>query len=349
MSGLVLPLAIALAAAALLTPAAAAAAAKLGIVDRPGGRKDHAAPVPLLGGGAVLLGALFGAVAAGVSPSVAWIGASTGIVFAVGLADDLRKDSIRPSLRLAVESAAALVAVSLGGLRAGVVPDGAVDAALAAGFLVLAANALNLSDNMNGLAAVLAAAAAGGLAAGASGADPARAAALAATAGAAAGFVPHNYPRARVFLGDAGSLSLGFLVAALALGAGEGTGLPPGRAALAAVVALGIPLADTALVVASRLRRGASVFEGDRRHVSHRLVALGLGRGIAVLVLGAAAVLLGALSVGARAGRILPVALAAAAVAALLAVASRAPEGLDGVGSGDGAAGSGRGGGRYRT
>lgn len=311
----------------VLSPVAIFVARRFGVVDAPGPRKIHARPVPLLGGAAVLAATVGGvAIASGrVDPALAIAGL---LVFATGLADDLRKGTISPWARLAFEAVAAAIAVGLGGCRAGVLPVPVLDACLTGAFLVLSANALNLSDNMNGLAAGIGCTAAGSLAIVVASADPGRAVFLGAIAGAAAGFLPFNWPSARIFLGDAGALSIGFLVPAsvFASAGGERTWARFG----AVVVALGLPLVDTALVSVSRWRRGVPVFEGDRRHLSHRWAALGLGPARAVAALLAFSLLLAVDAVALDLGSFGAVVGAVAAIAVVLAGASRAPRGLDG-------------------
>ena len=116
-------------------------------------------------------------------------------------------------------------------------------------------------------------------------------------AGAALGFLPWNYPKAKAFLGDAGSHGLGFLLAALSLLAQPGPGENPtlGRM-VAPVMILGGPLLDLVWVVLRRVWTGQPVYVADRHHLSHRLVGRGLSAAQAVAVLWALGIGLGALA-----------------------------------------------------
>lgn len=330
-SPLLVALACGAAASAAAVPAAIAVARRSGVCDAPGPRKMHAHAVPLLGGAAVLAGTVAGVAASGVAVRpLLFLAIGAFGVFLTGLADDLAKGRLSPWVRLALEAVAATVVVGPGGCRAGLVPGlPALDAAGTAAFLVLSANALNLSDNMNGLAGGIAAAAAGALAFATRDSGGAGPAVLAAIAGSAAAFLPFNWPRARLFLGDAGALFLGFAVPAAALSAGGSGvgGAAPHAAAVA--VALGLPLADTAFVAISRLRRGVPVFAGDRRHVSHRLAAQGLGPARAAAALVAFSAGLAGASVAVAGGSRAALAAALVAIASLLAWAARSRRGLD--------------------
>jgi UDP-GlcNAc:undecaprenyl-phosphate GlcNAc-1-phosphate transferase len=103
--------------------------------------------------------------------------------------------------------------------------------------------------------------------------------------GSLCGFLWHNRPPARIFMGDAGSYFVGFLLAASTISATFTGGGLPRHAILAPLCILAVPLYDTATVVWIRLRAGRSPFEGDKNHFSHRLVELGLSRVQAVLTI----------------------------------------------------------------
>jgi UDP-GlcNAc:undecaprenyl-phosphate GlcNAc-1-phosphate transferase len=175
----------------------------------------------------------------------------------------------------------------------GTIDSPGISFALSLVFLVGMANAMNLLDGMNGLATSVAAVAAlsmAGLAvmAGQSMAGLPLAAALA-LAGACLGFLPYNYPRARTFMGDVGSLFLGFVLAGLALLLAQRPGDWPGL--LAALLVLALPLTDTALAIVRRLGRFQDVFGGDREHIYDLLSRRGLGDAwtvVVVVALGAA-------------------------------------------------------------
>ena len=310
--------------AALATPLVRRLALATGFLDRPAPHKAHPEPVPYLGGVAVtgsVLAALLAA--ANVSARVAVFAVAALAVAAVGLADDRRQ--LKPSVRLAAQAMAAGM-VAAAGVRADVTGLLLVDLALTMLWIVGVTNALNLLDNMDGLAAGTAAvAASGALALAALAGQPMETALAAALAGACAGFLLYNRRPASIFMGDAGSLFLGFSLAVLAL---EVRPVPQGMARhAAALMLLGLPLLDTVTVVVARLRHRRPVAMGGRDHLSHRLVALGVPPGRAVTVLVAAEA--GMVAVAVAAGRSwLPVAvalgLAGVSAAVLVAVTARA-------------------------
>jgi UDP-GlcNAc:undecaprenyl-phosphate/decaprenyl-phosphate GlcNAc-1-phosphate transferase len=125
--------------------------------------------------------------------------------------------------------------------------------------------------------------------------QPALALALAALAGALAGFLLYNFPPAKLFLGDAGALAIGYTLGALTLVGSYVTRESPGYVpALLPPIVLALPLFDMAVVVTARLRAGRPVYVGDRNHLHHRLVRLGLSPRAAVLTAYLATLALGA-------------------------------------------------------
>ncbi len=169
-------------------------------------------------------------------------------------------------------------------------------------FWILAVtNAFNLSDNMNGLCAGLGFIGASGVwvASSLRGGGPELGCLAALVAGGVAGYLPYNYPRASVFFGDAGSQSVGFLLAVLSLltvteAENSGRGVAVAWARALGVVA--VPCLDMAFVTVSRTLRGQPFWVGDTGHLSHRLSRTRLGKPGAVALLWAVGVLLGALS-----------------------------------------------------
>jgi UDP-GlcNAc:undecaprenyl-phosphate GlcNAc-1-phosphate transferase len=231
--------------------------------------------ISYLGGAGLALTAsvAFGASARGFTREVATLLAGAFVLLAFGLADDRSSREISPPLRLGVEALAAVV-VWWGGLRPDITGIPVVDASLTAFFLVAAANAFNLLDNMDGVAGATGAAASAGLFALAAMSGQYLVALLAATlCGACLGFLRHNLVGARIYLGNGGSLFLGFLIGATALNLELAVSPPWGFLAAAAVLV--VPALDTSIVVMSRLIAGRSPFEGGTDHVSHRLVLLG--------------------------------------------------------------------------
>jgi UDP-GlcNAc:undecaprenyl-phosphate GlcNAc-1-phosphate transferase len=208
-----------------------------------------------------------------------WVGG--GLVFAVGLADDLWE--LRPEAKLVAQVAAAALLLYAGHAfwRGG--PAWA-SVPLTFLWVIGIINAVNLIDGIDGLAAEVTAVAAGVLAAvGGTLGQPGLAALGAIVAGASLGFLAYNARPARIFMGDSGSLLLGYLLAVLALGA-QGAGGPI-AGTLVPVVVLAVPIFDTTFVTITRILRGQSVAEGGNDHTHHRLVRLGLSEGQAVLVL----------------------------------------------------------------
>ncbi|GAA1809717.1 undecaprenyl/decaprenyl-phosphate alpha-N-acetylglucosaminyl 1-phosphate transferase [Planosporangium flavigriseum] len=293
-------------------------ALRLNLTDRPAAHKAHARPTPYLGGAAVAAGtlvpALFFAPTWALRPMVLLLG---GLAVAViGLLDDAR--SLRPGPRLAAEMTVAAALVGCG-IRIPVSGNPWVDAVLTAVWVVVLTNSFNLLDNMDGAAASIAVATAGMLAALAlSTGQPGVAILLICLAAAAAGFLCHNWPPARIFMGDTGSLFIGFLIsgsAAAAIGAGGGAEGHPLRALTALVLVTFIATVDTSLVLISRRRAGRSWLAGGTDHVTHRLRLLGLTRSQVPWMLMAMATLTGALGVLVAGGVLLAPAVLAGVVA----------------------------------
>jgi UDP-GlcNAc:undecaprenyl-phosphate GlcNAc-1-phosphate transferase len=149
--------------------------------------------------------------------------------------------------------------------------------------VVTVTNAVNILDNMDGVATgVVAVAATGFFAMAAFQGDYVVASFALALAGGSLGFLVHNFPPAKVFMGDAGSLMLGFLLAVLSLKLDAATPHEIVRAVVA-VLAVGVPLFDLALVILARSRGGRPIFKGGLDHAAHRLSASGLsGRHVAL-------------------------------------------------------------------
>lgn len=281
---------VALCATLGLTPLAARIARHVGWVDRPSTDRWRERPVALLGGVAItaalvvgaVVGMLLGAGAGGSSVGPTWpVWVGAGLMFVVGLADDLW--SVRPEAKLLAQVLAAALVLSAGlAFWRGGPPWASVPLTFL--WVIGVTNALNLIDGIDGLAAGVTTVAAsalvflsltigqGGLAVFA-----------AAMAGATLGFMVYNAPPASVFMGDCGSLVLGYLLAVGALGV-QGTGSPV-VGTLVPIAVLAVPIFDTTFVTLTRLLRGRSVGEGGTDHVHYRLVRLGLSERGAVTVL----------------------------------------------------------------
>src|SRR5436305_1141438 len=261
--------AIACALAYLATPYAIALANRLQFYGKPIGYKGHLRPTPYLGGAAVMAGlAVALTLAAGSWEKTAPLLAGVVILCAVGTVDDRR--TVAPALRVLVEIALGVLvwATGLGwDLHAG---EG-LDLALTCLWVVGVVNAFNLFDNMDGAASTMALVVSAGAALiGVVNDDMWLAVAAACLCGACLGFLPRNISvPARIFLGDGGSMPMGFAVAVLVMVA-AGTTPVAWRSLLVALLLVGIPALDTTLVIVSRRRRGVSVLWGGRDHLTHR-------------------------------------------------------------------------------
>ena len=270
----------------VLTPLAIRAALRLGVLDRPGAHKSHRTPTPYLGGVAIVLAVTLAITVAAVvrGETVTTLTQLLGILAialamaATGLLDDLR--GLPVTIRFGLQLAAA-VGLWVLEVRVDLTGTPAIDLPLTVLWTVGITNAMNLLDNMDGLSASTATIASLWFGAIAIVNGQFLVSALAfAVAGAAAGFLRDNRPPARIYMGDAGSLFLGIMLASL----GMLLSLDRGRLVTAAVpvLILTVPVLDTALVTAARIRHGISPFQGGRDHTSHRLVRVGLPVPIAV-------------------------------------------------------------------
>jgi len=270
----------------VVTPFAIRAALRLGVLDRPGEHKSHATPTPYLGGVAIVLAVTLAIVLAAVvrgessttlTPLLGILAIALAMA-ATGLVDDLR--GLPVVVRFGLQLAASLGLWRLG-VRVDLTGELLIDLPLTILWTVGITNAMNLLDNMDGLSASTATIASLWFGAIALVNGQFLVAALAfAVAGGAAGFLRDNRPPARIYMGDAGSLFLGVMLASL------GMLLDLGRGALVTaavpVLILTVPVLDTALVTVARIRHGISPFQGGRDHTSHRLVRVGLPVPIAV-------------------------------------------------------------------
>lgn len=280
----------------VVTPGTRWLAARWGAVAQPGVRRVHRSPVPLLGGIALYLGVTLAFVAFGqrdwMTEGIGILGGAT-LMFLTGLWDD--RFGLSPRVKLGANLVAGLFLIGFG-VQVRLFDVGPLDWMITLVWVVGITNAVNLMDNMDGLAAGITATGAAvffGLAAAqGQGLVASLAAAL---FGSAMGFLFYNFAPAVSFMGDAGALPLGFLLAALAIQL-EFRTLPLASTWMAPILVLGVLIFDTTLVTVSRLRRGLPVSQGGSDHTSHRLVQLGLSRPRAVLTLYVAALALGALA-----------------------------------------------------
>ena len=294
----------------LSTPIWIALARVLGAVDRPMGRKIHPRPIPYLGG--LSFHASFAAVLVYVTwrcpflvESPAWqfkwvmLFVCSTAVLLLGIYDDLR--SMTPYTKLTCQILLAFLLVGCGfrfeevtnPLGGGKIHLSVVGWVLSAFWIVMIANAVNLVDGLDGLAAgVVLIAACSNLAISLSPWQGFVGLVSLVLIGSTLGFLPYNFYPARIFMGDAGSLYLGFLLGASAIESSVKSTTVVSL--LFPLVALLLPLLDTGLAVVRRSRRGRHLFTADREHIHHRLLRLGLSHRQAVLSLHGLCLLLAA-------------------------------------------------------
>jgi len=261
------------------------AAIAMGFVDLPSQRKSHRTPTPLLGGAAIFIGAIIGVLliyGGNPQPTVIGVVLAASVVALTGLIDDYRP---LPAWAKLGGQLLGFLILAYFGIRVRLpVPD-IVNYAITLIWLLGITNAINFLDNMDGLSAGISAVSSsfilllalingqflvGALAAG--------------LLGACLGFLRYNFPPAQIFMGDVGSLFLGFLLAVLGIqlrfpaNSNFVTWMVP-------VFILGLPIFDMVLVVTSRIRRGLSPNTPGKDHISHRLVRLGFSSREAVLIL----------------------------------------------------------------
>ena len=234
------------------------------IMDVPGPRKVHKKPVPYLGGVAILIGA--GVAILLLRPDLWPVLLMLVYVMALGLVDDLKYLPVW--LKLVGEVVVAVVAVRLG-FAWHITDSTELNDAFSVLWIIGLTNSFNLLDNMDGLSSTAAACSLVMIAA----LVPATAGLALPLAGGALGFLVINRPRARMYMGDAGSLMLGFGVAVGTISAANSTHGLHSFVILAFPVALA--LFDTSLVIVSRLTTGRPVQLGGQDHFSHRLRLLG--------------------------------------------------------------------------
>jgi UDP-GlcNAc:undecaprenyl-phosphate GlcNAc-1-phosphate transferase len=289
-------------------------APRIGFVDKPGHRKIHHNPKPLGGGVGIFFGffvpvgsiiatlmfvnpdiveingrdvtALYNGAKTQVPIALAILGAAAAL-HVMGLLDD--RKALGPYSKLVVQLVVTVALVtSFDDLRILTNLPTAISIVITVLWITAITNAFNFLDNMDGLSAgVAAVCTAAFLIATLTIGQWFVAAALALLLGALLGFLCFNFPPATIFMGDAGSLVVGFLLGVLTV---RTTFLPQGQdfgagwyAVFAPLIVLALPLYDLVVVSAIRISRGKSPFVGDTNHFSHRLVARGMSRRTAVL------------------------------------------------------------------
>jgi UDP-GlcNAc:undecaprenyl-phosphate GlcNAc-1-phosphate transferase len=291
---------------------------RAGHVDDPGHRKIHDTPIPLAGGLAVLTGILlpllvaaialvvvpaldvkFFPVSYGVGKRVWQLAAigfgATGMTL-LGWLDD--RHELKPLAKFTGQALIAFL-VAWSGVRVTLfVPSELFSYAITILWILTVVNAFNFMDNMNGLCAGLGCIGSWLFAVSAAVAGQYLVALIALLAcGAMMGFLPYNYPKARAFLGDAGSHLIGFLLAVLAVLPHFHTPEQPRTlAVLTPLLVLAVPLGDLVWVVILRTRLGKPFYVGDNNHLSHRLTRAGFSKPRAVALIWLIAAIVGSLA-----------------------------------------------------
>lgn len=285
MSTLILIFASALLLVIGATPGAKWAALKLGIIDQPAARKVHSEPIPRFGGiamyGAVIVALLVFGERFRVNQLVSILLGATWVSF-LGVWDD--RWGLRPILKFSGQIVGALILIATG-VQVQFLPSNVLNWIVTAVWVVGLTNAINFLDNMDGLSGGIAAIASAFFLLMAVQSGQYLVGALsAALLGASVGFLVYNFNPASIFMGDTGSLFLGFMLAALGIKLRF-----PGNTDVVTwmvpVIVLGVPIFDTTLVVFSRLRRGLHPVTPGRDHTSHRLVRMGFTQREAVMAL----------------------------------------------------------------
>jgi len=278
-----------------MTPIMRKVAISKQILDIPtSAHKSHVQPVPYLGGVAILFGVVLVSYTAlvfnGLTRNYFWLATSVLVpavaMGLVGLWDDLK--NLPPLPRFIGQSIAGLVVAALlvtGNNVANPTGSTYIDVLITVIWVVGICNSINFFDNLDGGAAGTVAISAIFLTYLALSNGQSFIAALAvAVAGGTLGFLIWNRTPARIYMGDAGALFLGVLLATLTIRLNPDTQTIIASFATPALL-LAVPILDTSVAVFSRLRRGISPFQGGKDHLSHRLIRLGLSRRIAAISL----------------------------------------------------------------
>jgi UDP-GlcNAc:undecaprenyl-phosphate GlcNAc-1-phosphate transferase len=282
-------------ASAALTAVVRSVARRRGWLAHPRPERWHRESTALFGGVGIYLAFVGGVLAVlPLSRTVLGLIGLTTLMFLTGLIDDARE--LRPQSKLVVQVACGLLLYVVGYHFNDALPWW-LDLGIVVFWVVAITNAMNLLDNMNGLAAGIA------VIAGVfrlllylSTGNVEGALAASVFIGAVAGFLVFNFPRASVFMGDTGSFTIGFVLAALNLTSSEAYAKTLFSVLIFPVLVLAIPIFDTAFVAMQRYFSGRAVSQGGRDHTSHRLVAVGLSETAAVLILWAISIAAGGLA-----------------------------------------------------
>lgn len=308
----------------LLTPFVKQIAVKTGYLDHPKDHKVHGRPTPLLGGLSIFVAIVVSILTKSQLTEYLYVKpvlAGASILFAVGLIDD--RMGMMPSFKILGQFFAAMVVIK-SGLRVGFIDNYYLSTIVTYIWIIGITNSFNLMDNMNGLSAGVAAISAlfFGVISFING-QPMISALSLAVAGGTIGFLRYNFPKAQLFMGDAGSLVLGYILSTIALMASWKSYILTTSLAIPVLI-LGYPIFDTMLVTAVRMLEKRSVFQGGKDHSSHRLALLGLKRYKTVLLIYAICVSLGMVALAVtRAHWMIGIVLIAAASIAMLTLGIR--------------------------
>jgi UDP-GlcNAc:undecaprenyl-phosphate/decaprenyl-phosphate GlcNAc-1-phosphate transferase len=276
----------------IFVPALRAIARRWGWIAPPKADRWHSRPTALMGGVAIWGAVFAGAGAAVLAGDLEWgapfaLFAGGSFLCLIGAIDDRR--NLKPASKLVAQVVAAAVAVAVG-YKIRFFHSEILNLAASFFWIVAITNAVNLLDNMDGLAAgivMIGAAYIGWAHAGSPDAVLAHA-----LVGGLAAFLLFNFNPASIFMGDSGSMFIGYMLAGLSLASDDASNIVSFVAVPAAT--LMVPILDTSLVTVTRLIRGHSIAEGGRDHTSHRLVMLGLSEREAVGLLWFLALIAGA-------------------------------------------------------
>src|SRR5262249_28707858 len=282
------PFVVSLMLALVAVPLCRLAAVRTGFLARPRQDRWHRRSLAMFGGVGIAIAVFASAAWFGLVTRLPVVIATVALIFVTGLTDDFL--SLKPTTKLIAQLALASALLSFG-YRLNWLEAMTGDALLTLVWVVGLTNAFNLIDNMDGLCAgislIVGTALLIDLAGRPGGASLPQATYLAIVLGATAGFLVYNVYPASIFMGDSGSMLLGFSMATLTLSVGAHT---RGRSDILAIVAgpvlvLLVPIFDTALVTLSRWTAGRPASQGGADHSSHRLVAIGLSERRAVALL----------------------------------------------------------------
>lgn len=280
----------------LLTPFVRKVAIRFNYLDHPQNNKVHAHPTPLLGGVSIFIAFLIAVMTKESVLAMAPVKAIMSgalVLLVIGLIDD--KMGMMPNFKLLGQFLAAMIMVKAG-LRIEFIGNYYLSVIITYIWVIGITNAFNLLDNMNGLSAGIAAISAAffGIISYINGQYSVSVISFA-LAGSSLGFLKYNFPKATIFMGDTGSLVLGYVLSAIAIIGSWKTYIFTTSIAIPILV-LGYPIFDTALVSVMRILERRSVFQGGKDHSSHRMAVMGFKRFKTVLIIYAISVFLGAVA-----------------------------------------------------